>query len=377
LNRPPAHEVESAELGVDAIHYAGEPYQGHPTRVFAYLGLPQRLNGQAGAAAQDEAGVPGIVLVHGGGGTAFREWVTLWNARGYAAIAMDLAGCTAGRRRLPDGGPSQEHQDKFRDPADVWTDHWVYHAAANVILAHSLLRAQPGVDPRRIGLTGISWGGFTTSLVAGLDPRFAFAVPVYGAGAIHTGSSWPAFFERMAPDARERWIACCDPTSTLPRATMPVLFVNGTNDQHYWLPAYLRSYALVPAPVTLCIRLEMPHSHPAGWAPPEIALFADHHTRGAPAPPRLEAPVRAGAEVRARVIAGRPLVAASLIYTADAGRWPYRKWHKRPATLDGPLDGSTVVATPLPGATAYFLAATDDRGAYASSPHVAPEDPQH
>ena len=33
-----------------------------------------------------------MVLVHGGGGTAFAEWVKAWTSRGYAAIAMDTCG---------------------------------------------------------------------------------------------------------------------------------------------------------------------------------------------------------------------------------------------------------------------------------------------
>ena len=54
------------------------------TRVFAYYGLPKVAPGTK---------VPGMVLVHGGGGTAFDAWVRLWNSRGYAAIAMDTCGC--------------------------------------------------------------------------------------------------------------------------------------------------------------------------------------------------------------------------------------------------------------------------------------------
>lgn len=33
-----------------------------------------------------------MVLVHGGGGTAFADWVKLWTARGYAAISMSYDG---------------------------------------------------------------------------------------------------------------------------------------------------------------------------------------------------------------------------------------------------------------------------------------------
>src|SRR3954471_13565879 len=66
--------------GLEAIFYEGPLYEGRPTRVFAYIGIPQHAPGEK---------VPAMVLVHGGGGTAFPEWVKLWTARGYAAIAMD------------------------------------------------------------------------------------------------------------------------------------------------------------------------------------------------------------------------------------------------------------------------------------------------
>ena len=60
----------------------------------------------------------------------------------------------------------------------------------DVILAHSLLRSWPRVDPERIGLTGISWGGYLTCIATGVDNRFKFAIPVSPAHARE--SSLPA-----------------------------------------------------------------------------------------------------------------------------------------------------------------------------------------
>src|SRR4051812_15857510 len=78
----PPHPTWGAEAGlVREVFYEGEPFQGKPTRVFAYYGRPK-----------GEGPFPAMVLVHGGGGKAFREWATLWAERGYAALAMDLAG---------------------------------------------------------------------------------------------------------------------------------------------------------------------------------------------------------------------------------------------------------------------------------------------
>src|SRR4051794_2950330 len=63
--QPPAHRPAGgfdSEKGVKAVFFAGPEYKGKPTRVFAWIGLPEKSN--------PPKKVPGIVLVHGGGGTA-------------------------------------------------------------------------------------------------------------------------------------------------------------------------------------------------------------------------------------------------------------------------------------------------------------------
>ena len=49
--------------GLRGIYYDGPPWKGKPTRVFAWLGLPKAAPAKA----------PGMVLIHGGGGTAFAD----------------------------------------------------------------------------------------------------------------------------------------------------------------------------------------------------------------------------------------------------------------------------------------------------------------
>ncbi len=74
--------------GQEALFFDGLPWKGKPTRVFAWVGMPKLEPGKK---------APGIVLVHGGGGTAFEAWVRLWMSRGYAAIAMDTCRRSAQR----------------------------------------------------------------------------------------------------------------------------------------------------------------------------------------------------------------------------------------------------------------------------------------
>ena len=61
-----------------AIYFDALPYEGKSTRTYAWLGLPENTKTK----------VPGIVLVHGGGGSAFKEWVERWNKHGFAAISI-------------------------------------------------------------------------------------------------------------------------------------------------------------------------------------------------------------------------------------------------------------------------------------------------
>ena len=95
LKKAPKFEWIRQEGDVQALLYAGEKYRGKPTRVFAFYASPRTL-GQA-----VKGKVPGIVLVHGGGGTAFANWAQLWAKRGYAAIAPCLWGDQPGLRPPP------------------------------------------------------------------------------------------------------------------------------------------------------------------------------------------------------------------------------------------------------------------------------------
>ena len=55
----------------------------------------------------------------------------------------------------------------------------------------------PEVDGNRVGIVGISWGGYLTCLAADLDPRFKFAISVYGCGFLGEDSAWLPQFAKM------------------------------------------------------------------------------------------------------------------------------------------------------------------------------------
>lgn len=363
LRKAPKVEWLDKDGKLRRLLYESEPYQGKPTRVFAYYAEPDKIDGK----------LPAMVLVHGGGGTAFSEWAQLWAKRGYVAIAMDLAGHGEERKRLPDGGPNQDDVSRFgkHDVKDVWS----YHAVAAVIRGHSLLRSLPSVDPDRIGVTGISWGGYLTCIVAGLDDRFKVAVPVYGCGFIHENSAWIPTFNKMPDDWRRTWVENFDPSVYVGQAKMPMLFVNGTNDFAYPLDSYQKTYRLVKNR-NLCVTVNMPHSHPAGWAPKEIGLFADQHLKKGKALFRFDDPdariEQKDGEVRVAIIQTHDIKSVSLHSTTDTkGPWQKRKWESRPfKVMVGNATDFFQADLPKERPLVYFMTATDDRGAVVSTEHV-------
>lgn len=365
LGTPPATEVAD-QFDTDAcraVFFAGEPWQGKPTKVFACYGLPE--------GASRDARVPGVVCVHGGGGTAFSEWVQLWNKQGFAAIALDTNGA------VPQS--INEDPDKFRhewagpprygfDQSD-WApqDQWPYHAVAAIIRAHSMLRSFPEVEPSKIGITGISWGGYLTSLTAGVDPRFQFAVPVYGCGFLDEGSTWTDAIHKYG---RDRWIGWWDPSSYLARATLETLWVNGTNDPHYSMPLFQKTYRLPSGPRHLAIRVRMDHGHGSGWAPPEIYAFAKAAVGAGDPLVQIADQGSDGphAWVRYQTAGDRNIASAELNYTTDAGGWTERKWSIIPARLDRQRSRAEIE---LPsGTTVYYFNLLDDRDLIVSSEHV-------
>jgi len=355
LSQAPKVTVLKEEPGLVTLTYFNVPYQGKPTQVFAYLATPREGAGP----------FPAMVLVHGGGGTAFREWAELWAKRGYVALAMDLAGATPDKTRLPDGGPPQDDATKFKDGPVA--DAWSYHAVAAVIYGVSLLRERKEVDPERVGITGISWGGYLTCIVAGLDARLKVAVPVYGCGFLGHNSVWkPRHFDTWPAERRDAWLKNFGPERFVGQAKMPVLFVNGTNDFAYPLDSYQLTYRLV-GNRTLAITKELPHSHPAGWKPAEIGAFVDQHLKKGPALAMVGKPqCEAGKVLVPFTAGGSPVKSAQLVYTTDEGEWQKRKWH----TIDLKVEAGRVAAElPAGRPIVWFVTVTDERGLTVSTEH--------
>jgi hypothetical protein len=249
------------------------------------------------------------------------------------------------------------------------TDQWQYHAVAAIILGGSFLASQPEVDAGRIGLTGISWGGYLNCIACGVDQRFRLVMPVYGCGFLNEDSAWVPAFEGMGPDKARRWLSQWDPSSYVGMSDVPILFINGTNDIAYGLDPFLKTAALAKGPVTLCIKVRMLHDHPQGWAPPELYAFADSILKDQPALVKVMKARRKDRRVFVSYELPRDgnvkVVWGELNYTADSGKWIDRRWQIEPVDLVH--DKPEVRATLPDGTLSWYVNLIDSRGLVTSS----------
>lgn len=188
--------------------------------------------------------VPGVVFIHGSGVSDRDNFWYLYQAdylarRGIAVLLPDKRGC--GRS----GG--EWHTAGFED------------FAGDAIAAGKALAFVPGVDPERVGLLGISQGGWIAPLAASMNPNARFVVNVSGSATTPRrqlrheiradlrergapgiiANLLEPFFSRRAMGRRAVWWeknASFDPIPHWKRLTCPVLVIYGRLDEEDNVP---------------------------------------------------------------------------------------------------------------------------------------------
>jgi hypothetical protein len=109
------------------------------------------------------------------------------------------------------------------------------------------LAANPHVDPDRLGVTGLSGGGWQTITLSGLDPRVLVSVPVAGyvnlQGRLERLPEEPGDFEQIATDFLDGQDYS---TLTAMRAPRPTLLIYNAEDDCCFRAPLVRPYVFDP-----------------------------------------------------------------------------------------------------------------------------------
>ncbi|MFC5051860.1 acetylxylan esterase [Rubritalea spongiae] len=334
------------------IFFDSIDYEGNPTRVYAWVNVP--------AGVSDVNKASAIVLVHGGGGRAFEDWVDRWSARGYVSISIDTEGNSnnsAGAKvHHALGGPPRT--GVYNESSTAIEDQFMYHATAATILANSLLRSLPFVEDTKIGVHGVSWGGVITATAIGLDQRFAFAIPSYGCGHMYDAvGNWGDSLKN-----NEQYKSVWDPFLRLDRATMPIMWLSWPTDRPFNIDSQAQCAAKAPGTQMVTLIPGMGHGHGATWTRADSYDFADSIVNTGNAWCTQQSLSLVGDQITAEFASTRTLNSASLIYTNETGSTTPMTWPE--VAVDSFAETSVgsgvwrVTATLPADATAWFLNVT-------------------
>ena len=356
LGKAPEFTWHDKTSPVRSLHYKAEPFEGKVTEVFAYYATPGTL---ADDPSKDK-NLPGIVLLHGGGGGAFAKWAELWASRGYAAIAMSLVGSGADMKNRH---VRPWHNDVFSVNRAA-KEQWVYHAVADAILAHSLIRSFPEVDETRTAITGYSWGGYLTCIAASVDNRFKAAVPVYGCGFLHDNSVFKGKFPKDEAERAEA-VKLWDPSSYMAMGRVPMLMANGGTDFAYPPDSHAKTYGLIVAEKNLHFVPFLEHGHKFEQ-PPAAEIFIESKLNQGKVLAKIAKSHISDGVITAKVVAVIRLVSAQLHYCLEA--LPGNNRNRKYTSVDARIKDKIIsVSTPPEDATFWFLTVTDERRATTSS----------
>lgn len=130
-----------------------------------------------------EGRYPVMIVLHGTGGSkdGVRGWLTDLAKRGIMGVAIDA------RYHGDRSGGAKGSQAyvaaitaAWRAPKDKMEHPFYYDTVWDLWRLVDVLAKRPDVDPKRIGMMGISMGGIQTWLAASADERVAVACPLIG-----------------------------------------------------------------------------------------------------------------------------------------------------------------------------------------------------
>jgi len=365
-NEVKAETVKSyhrGEIKVEEVYYFSRPYKRNPVKIFGYFCYPVDRSGK----------LPAILLSHGGGGTASLPRAVNWAKRGYAVFTIDLPGKGENRSGSRSTGPDMNVSILLRTQPDP-SSNYLIHAVAAARNAITYLTKRKEVDPDRIGMIGLSWGGVITLLTNGQDDRLKAAVNVFGAGYIPEGCTWEDWFASMSASDRELWDNYLDPKNFLSTQHAPILFITGTNDHCYYLPTFQKSYEEIKVEKRAWLIPNLRHRFLASAIEPALAWLdqklkkpgKDVFPTIAALDPFQKGPNKIIIPIEAEVHSS--VKSLHLYYTLGGPQqWTQKKWIELSPYREDNIYYFAIPAALLKPEILYYASVTDDHGGASST----------
>lgn len=261
--------------GITVTHLLYESWEGSfegsgvgPSAVYAIVARP----------AESGGAYPGILICHGGKGSAEEEKAVGWAKEGFVAIAPELPGWAANE--------AIKSRSRFRNQVygtgrftvrPAVTASGVFDSIVAGLGAFQLLEGDSQVERVRIGITGSSWGGYLTTLLAGyLGARVRAAFSLYGGGCYEAGTVFMDSLSQLPQEERQLWLDAYDAARYTAGMTASFLMFPATNDHFFHPLSIMATYKGLPEGCRwICFGPAMDHEMklPGGTAGEHSASF--------------------------------------------------------------------------------------------------------
>ena len=325
-----------------------------------------------------EGKYPGILWLHGGYGCADPKAAISFAKAGYVAVSPDLPGIASAKLCPNSAGPwtyraSALNQMTVRpDP----TASPIFDAEVAALQAFELLSAQPGVLRDRVGVCGISMGGYSTTMISGLlGERVRAAYSIFGCGYYDRGSTWTAQLADLPDDEREAWLHHFDAGRRASNIRAPYFIAAAVRDHFFWPPGVNATVSAIPQGGNQAYAPEA--SHRLTGIPSSDSLnllYFAYWLKGEGKPfPKVtiescQPQPDGGKQITFSVQAPLPVQTATLYVTAGGESWEAATWEPIAAQAAGENRFQAVIA---PGKIskkgAWYVNVSDARPATAGS----------
>jgi dienelactone hydrolase len=327
-------KAESEGSGASAITVKSFTFASRngTSTVYAILAYPQ-----------SPGTYPGILVLHGGGGHAegLRNEIKGHARAGYVAMTIDMPDiCTDDQSKTGQTTGPWRSRRKVEEPRFDTAESPEHCTLADAMIAgveaFNLLSAHEKTDASHMGITGYSWGGYSTTMLSGLlGERVHAAWAVYGCGFYDRGSFWSQRIADLSPEARATWLTFFDAGRRAPHIKAAYFIDAPTNDKFFWPVAVQATLDAIDAPTNHVWGPNLHHKHMG--MDPRNRFFA-YHLKGTGIPLAKAAIIKEEAvghgkrvTIKIDIPVGVSITEVTLVQSIPNVNWPERQWTSLPA----------------------------------------------
>jgi len=319
---------------------------------------------------------PAILFNHGGGGNAETMWrdpMQTFANLGYVTMAIDIPGI-AGTDQCPNSSGPWKSAAAGEGPRLNVTggpqNSTLFDGGVAEIEAFNFLAAQANVNNTKMGVSGVSWGGYMTTMLSGiLGSRVKAAYAIYGCGFYDLGTYWSSLLEAMTPADRTTWETYLDAGRRCPYMTAPYFIEEPSDDTYFWPEGVAGTLNAIPGTKNHVVMPDSNHHEfPPGRSMKQ--MYMDYYLKGTGnafgsvtiASTVVQTDGSLQVNMTTSLAPSTSVSAVQLFYSVPTANWQTRSWLPITATLvSGTTYRATIPASQVNQNVNYFGQFTDSR----------------